>query len=92
MCIPFHCDSILTAHAGSRLAVGFVVLIGLAIALALIFLVVVAGILAERFRRKREGYTQVPQQMFDKNSNISRIPPEHLFGSVGPAAGGPRRL
>lgn len=40
-------------------------LIGLAIALALIFLLVVFGILAERLRRRREGYvlanTKMPQ-------------------------------
>lgn len=74
-------------HTGKRLAVGFVVLIGLAIALALIFLLVVAGILAERIRRKREGYMPIQTQMFDKNTNVSRIPPEHLFGSLGPGGG-----
>jgi sensor histidine kinase regulating citrate/malate metabolism len=56
-----------------------VVLIGLAIALALIFLIVVAGILMERQRRRREGY--VPMQI-DKHSNMSRIPPEKLFGNL----------
>ncbi|KAJ9669128.1 hypothetical protein H2201_000954 [Coniosporium apollinis] len=71
----------------NRLAVGFVVLIGLAIALALIFLLVVAGIVAERMRRKREGYMPVQTQMFDKNTNVSRIPPEHLFGSLRPGGG-----
>ena len=64
---------------GGGLAVGFVVLIGLAIALALIFLIVVAGILMERQRRRREGY--VPMQI-DKHSNMSRIPPEKLFGGL----------
>lgn len=46
----------LTQTAGHPLAVGYVVLIGLAIALALIFLLVVLGIFAERLRRRREGY------------------------------------
>ena len=64
---------------GGALAVGFVVLIGLAIALALIFLIVVAGILIERQRRRREGY--VPMQM-DKNGNLQRIPPETLLGNL----------
>jgi len=74
----------LTVAIAHRLAVGFVVLIALAIALALTFLIVVAGIIAERIRRKREGY--VPVQSYDKNNNMSRIPPEHLFGSMGPSA------
>lgn len=63
----------------NALAVGFVVLIGLAIALALIFLIVVAGIFMERKRRRREGY--VPMQM-DKNGNLQRIPPETLLGNL----------
>ena len=65
------------------MAVGFVVLIALACALGAIFLLVVAGILIERYRRKREGYTQAPTNYFDKTSNMGRIPPEHLFGRLG---------
>ncbi|KAI9828781.1 MAG: hypothetical protein M1832_001886 [Thelocarpon impressellum] len=73
-----------------RLAVGFVVLIALAISLALIFILVVVGIVAERIRRKREGYMPAPTAMFDKNNNMERIPPSHLFGRIGqPASGGP---
>lgn len=45
------------------LAVGFVVLIALAIALALIFLMVVAGILLERWRRHQEGYRPAPTML-----------------------------
>ncbi|KZF25874.1 hypothetical protein L228DRAFT_215896 [Xylona heveae TC161] len=74
---------------GGHLAVGFVVLIALAIALALIFVLVVIGIVAERLRRKREGYVPAPTQMFDKHSNMDRIPPEHLFGNLGRGARGP---
>jgi hypothetical protein len=69
---------------GGALAVGFVVLIGLAIALALIFLIVVAGILMERQRRRREGY--VPMKM-DRNGNMQRIPPEMLLGNLQGAKG-----
>lgn len=65
------------------MAVGFVVLIALACALGAIFLLVVAGILIERYRRKHEGYTQAPSNYFDKTSNMGRIPPEHLFGQLG---------
>ncbi|KFZ10761.1 hypothetical protein V502_07950 [Pseudogymnoascus sp. VKM F-4520 (FW-2644)] len=67
----------------SHLALGLIVLIGLAIALALIFLLVVAGIVAERLRRKREGYVPAPTNMFDKTSQMSRLPPEQIFGTLG---------
>ncbi len=74
--------------AKKGIALGFVVLIGLAIALALVFLMVIAGILAERVRRKREGYVPAPTNMFDKSSQMSRLPPEQVFGGVG--RGSPR--
>jgi hypothetical protein len=75
----------LTSPTDHKLAIGFIVLIALAIALAIIFLIVVAGILAERYRRKRDGYVAAPQNMpVDKNINMSRLPPEHLFGSGAP--------
>ncbi|KAI9834711.1 MAG: hypothetical protein M1826_000114 [Phylliscum demangeonii] len=86
------------SSSAHHLAVGFVVLIGLAIALGLIFLVVVAGILLERRRRRREGYmlaptrpraTGRPTAMFEKNDNLRRIPPAHLFSSLGRAGGSP---
>ena len=67
----------------SHLAVGFVVLIALAIALALVFILVVVGIMVERIRRRREGYLPAPTQISDKNGNLERIPPSHLFGSIG---------
>jgi hypothetical protein len=67
------------------MAVGFVVLIALACALGAIFLLVVAGILIERYRRKNEGYSPAPTTYFDKTSNMGRIPPEHLFGRLGPS-------
>ncbi|KAL9093896.1 MAG: hypothetical protein Q9165_003819 [Trypethelium subeluteriae] len=67
-----------------HLAVGFVVLIGLAIALALIFLIVVAGILVERYRRRREGYVPLNTgTILSRNNNMERVPPEHLFGALG---------
>jgi len=53
-----------SANGGrGNLAKGFVVLISLAIALALIFLMVVAGILLERWRRRQEGYRVAPSMM-----------------------------
>jgi hypothetical protein len=57
------------------------VLIALAIALALIFLLVVAGIFVERYRRRREGYVPMAQLRPDQHANLSRIPPESLFGT-----------
>ncbi|TEY33292.1 hypothetical protein BOTCAL_0685g00030 [Botryotinia calthae] len=69
--------------SGGHLAVGLVVLIALAISLALIFLLVVAGVLAERIRRKREGYMPAPTNSYDQNNGMSRIPPQQLFSSLG---------
>ena len=67
---------------GSHLAVGFVVLIGLAIALAIIGLLVALGLLVERRRRRAEGYRPAPQNYFEKTANMGRIPPERLFGNL----------
>lgn len=75
---------------GSHLALGLVVLIGLAIALALIFILVVAGILLERFRRRREGY--VPMSKDRGEGNLSRIPPNELLGGLEEKKGSPPRL
>jgi hypothetical protein len=66
---------------------GFVVLIGLAVALGLIFCIVVGGVMAERIRRKREGYIPAPTNMFDKASQIQRVPPEQIFGTIGQGRG-----
>ncbi|KAF4634869.1 hypothetical protein G7Y89_g3219 [Cudoniella acicularis] len=68
---------------GHGLAIGFVVLIALAIALGLIFLMVVAGVIAERVRRRREGYLPAPTNSYDRSAGMSRVPPEQLFGSLG---------
>ena len=70
-------------NVGGPMALGLVVLIALACALGAVFLLVVAGILIERYRRRREGYTPAPTTYFDKTSNMGRIPPEHLFGQLG---------
>ncbi|KAI9745190.1 MAG: hypothetical protein M1818_001468 [Claussenomyces sp. TS43310] len=66
-----------------HLALGLIVLIGLAISLALVFVLVVAGVIVERIRRRREGYVPAPTNMFDKSSQMARLPPDQLFGSVG---------
>ncbi|XMA20519.1 hypothetical protein WAI453_013310 [Rhynchosporium graminicola] len=73
---------------GGKLAKGFVVLIALAIALGLIFFLVIAGVIAERIRRKREGYVPAPTASFDRSQGFSRVPPEQLFGSLGQGRSG----
>lgn len=69
-----------------HLALGFVVLIGLAIALGLILLLVLAGLFLDRLRKKREGYMPAPTSMYDRGSGMARIPPDQLFGEVGRGA------
>ena len=65
------------------MAIGFVVLIALACALGATFLLVLAGTLIERYRRRAQGYQLAPTTYFDKTANMGRIPPEHLFGRLG---------
>lgn len=63
------------------------VLIALAIALALTFLLVVAGILVEYYRKKAQGYSPAPTSYTDRIGNVGRVPPEQLFGTLsGPRA------
>ena len=83
-------SGLLPGSNNHHLALGLVVLIGLAIALALIFMLVVAGILLERFRRRREGY--VPMSKDRGNGNLSRIPPNELLGGLEEKRGSPPRL
>jgi len=60
-----------------------VILISLAIALVLTGILMAIGFFAERYRRRREGYTPAPSMsMYDKNSNVNRVPPEELFGTL----------
>ncbi|KAH8732984.1 cortical protein marker for cell polarity-domain-containing protein [Phaeosphaeriaceae sp. PMI808] len=71
----------------NHLALWAIVLIGLAIALVLTFLLVVAGIVLEWYRKKAKGYTPAPQSYPDRLGNVGRVPPEQLFGSLsGPRA------
>ncbi|KAF2118571.1 cortical protein marker for cell polarity-domain-containing protein [Lophiotrema nucula] len=68
--------------SNKHLALGFIVLIALAIALALTFLLVVAGILVEWYRKRSKGYVPAPTSYPDRGANMSRVPPEHLFGGT----------
>lgn len=76
------------ATDGSRMPLVFVVLIGLAISLGLILFIVVAGIVLDRLRKRREGYTPAPTSMYDRGSGIQRIPPHELLDSLGRARPG----
>ncbi|KAI8940028.1 hypothetical protein NX059_003750 [Plenodomus lindquistii] len=70
-----------------HLALWAIVLIGLAIALAFTFLLVVAGIVLEYFRKRAQGYSPAPQSYNDRLGNVGRLPPEQLFGTLsGPKA------
>jgi len=72
---------------GKHLALWAIVLIGLAIALVLTFLLVVAGILLEWYRNKSKGYSPAPQSYPDRMGNVGRLPPAQLFGTLsGPRA------
>ncbi|KAN0122244.1 cellular morphogenesis protein [Hyaloscypha variabilis] len=74
--------------SGHHLAKGFVVLIALGIALVLTFLLVVAGLIADRLRKRREGYSHVSTDAFDRSGGMSRVPPEQLFSSLGQGRSG----
>jgi len=70
-----------------HLALGFIVLIALAIALALTFLLVVTGILIEWYRKRAAGYSPAPTSYTDRMGNVGRVPPDQLFGTLsGPRA------
>ncbi|KAK4127076.1 hypothetical protein N657DRAFT_566919 [Parathielavia appendiculata] len=68
---------------GGHMPLVFVVLIGLAIALGLILLIVAAGIVLDRIRKRQEGYVPAPTSMIDRGSGMARIPPEELLGGLG---------
>ncbi|KAF2266040.1 hypothetical protein CC78DRAFT_542762 [Lojkania enalia] len=67
---------------GGHMHKGFIVLIALGIALGLTFLLVVAGILIEWYRKKSKGYMPAPTSYPDRGSNMSRLPPEQLLGTL----------
>ncbi|KAK1914783.1 hypothetical protein P3342_010772 [Pyrenophora teres f. teres] len=74
-------------QANKHLALWAIVLIGLAIALLLTFLLVVIGIIIEWFRKRSQGYTPAPTSYPDRLGNVGRLPPEQLFGTLsGPRA------
>ncbi|KAI0021519.1 cortical protein marker for cell polarity-domain-containing protein [Xylariomycetidae sp. FL0641] len=81
-----------TKSSNGHLAVGYVVLISLAISLGLMFLIVVAGLALDRYRKKREGYVPAPTSMFDRGSGMQRIPPHELLDSLNHGRPGAPRV
>lgn len=70
--------------SGGKMRKGFVVLISLAIALGLVFLIVVLGVLASYIHRRQEGYQPAPTMVLEKSASIQdRVPPAFLFGTIG---------
>jgi hypothetical protein len=78
-CVEHFTDIAVEKH----MPIVFVILIGLAIALGLILLLVLGGIILDRIRKKREGYSPAPTSMIDRGSGIQRIPPHELLESLG---------
>ena len=68
---------------GDNMPLGFVVLIGLAISLGLMLIIVVAGLVYDRLKKKREGYVPAPSSMIDRGSGMKRVPPGQLFEGLG---------
>ncbi|CAK7271904.1 hypothetical protein SEPCBS57363_004862 [Sporothrix epigloea] len=68
-----------TASTGKHLPLVGVVLIGLAIALVLMLLIVAAGMLLDRLRKKRQGYVRAPSAY----GSMSHISPQDLLQSLG---------
>ncbi|KAI5365893.1 Putative galactose oxidase/kelch, beta-propeller, kelch-type beta propeller [Septoria linicola] len=69
------------------LALGIIVAIGLAIALAIMGLIILLGLLLERRRRRIEGYVPITA---DKSANVHRLPPEQLFSKLEGGSAAPK--
>lgn len=76
-----------TASSRSHLPLVAIVLIGLGISLVLMLVIVAAGLLLDRIRKKRQGYVPAPSAY----EGMSRIPPQELLESLGrPRPGAPQ--
>jgi len=67
---------------GKKMPLVFVVLIGLAVSLGLMLLIVAAGVILDRIRKKREGYVPAPTSMYDRGSGMQKIPPRQLLETL----------
>jgi hypothetical protein len=80
-------------YSGNRHSIGIAVLVALCAALGTIFLIVLLGLLLNRVQRKRAGYNTIPSVPYaDKNSNLNRVPPERLFGTLNQRTGAAPRV
>lgn len=62
---------------------GIVILVSLCAALGVLFLIILIGFIIDRVQRRRQGYSAIPASYTDKQSNLGRVPPEHLFQNLG---------
>jgi hypothetical protein len=63
---------------------GIVVLVAFCCALGCVFLIVAAGVILNKIQRRRQGYAAAPQTFgTDRPSDMTRLPPEYLFNSLG---------
>lgn len=69
---------------------GFVVLVSLAIAIGLTFLLVTLGLVVAHIRRKRLGYTAAPNRVSEAEM-AETIPPATLFEEMANSGNSPRR-
>ncbi|KAJ5381128.1 uncharacterized protein N7496_003556 [Penicillium cataractarum] len=62
---------------------GIVVLVAFCCALGCVFLIVAAGVIANKIQRRRQGYSAAPQTFgTDRPTDMQRVPPEYLFNSL----------
>jgi len=66
----------------SALAIGLVILVALAIALGIIFLLILIGLVIAYFRRRSEGYHLAPTT-YNEKADMQHLPPQNLFSDVG---------
>jgi hypothetical protein len=72
-----------------HIALGWIIVIALAISLFLILLLVIGGIIAAKIRRRREGYIQAPGDVpAVREASLERVPPAELFGNMEGHRGG----
>lgn len=63
---------------------GIVVLVAFCCALGCVFLIVAAGVILNKIQRRRQGYSAAPQTFgTDRPTDMTRLPPEYLFNSLG---------
>ncbi|KAJ5099323.1 hypothetical protein N7532_006324 [Penicillium argentinense] len=73
-----------TSGSESHHSNGIVVLVSFCCALGCVFLIVAAGVILNKIQRRRQGYAAAPQTFgTDRPTDMTRLPPEYLFNSLG---------